>query len=165
MPTSPTKVRPRSMVSVSNVRGRKARSRYAMPSTRRALSAMAALASRMRRRLTSSTAQQVSSTSGAPFTITRNPPPGRRWMVLIRLREESKGSSPRRGHCSSSWCLSTPSLRASSTSAVSVGSPVQRRLPPGPYSMRTSVQRAAAVRRVSRSSCRRSHTWVTVILF
>ena len=67
-----------------------------------------------------------SSTSGAPFTITRKRPgwPGRGWTVLISLRSESKGSSNTRGISCSKMFLSRPSASAASTKAVSVGSPV-----------------------------------------
>ena len=35
--------------------------------------------------------------SGAPFTYATSSPSGVRWMVVIRLRAESKGSSATRG--------------------------------------------------------------------
>ena len=107
-----------------------------------------------------------SSTSGGPLDAhTRNPPSGRRWTVLIRLRSESKGTSPRRGQSFSRSSLSRPSFKAASTTAASVGSPTARRaaLVPG----QGGVGAQAAHGEDSRTGPRpgASTTWVTVILF
>ena len=79
---------------------------------------------------TSSCEQRVSRTSGAPLVKASR----RSWRsaslctVLISLRSEENGTSPRRAKRASSASASSPALRAATISAPSVGSPctVQR---------------------------------------
>ena len=125
---------------------------------------MASLRASSRRAAAESSLHRRESTSGAPLTHTRYPPPGLAWTVVISLRSESKGSSPRRGHAPSSSFLSRPSLAAAVTRAASVGSPVLTGSLP--FQIRAaSEHRAAMVRAVSRPDGRGVHTSTTVILF
>ena len=129
MPNSPRKVRSRSTVPLSSFLGCRDSSRRATPMTRRARRAMSSLAARICLRSAGDSGplgpdtHRSSSTSGAPFTSTRRPPPSFSWTVVISLRPESKGISPVRGRLSDSWFRSSPSRAAATTSAPSVGVP------------------------------------------
>ena len=117
-----------------------------------------------RRAAAESSLHRRASTSGAPLTHTRQPPPGLWWTVVMSVRSESKGSSPRRGHSPSSPFLSRPSRAAASTSAVSVGSPVDTGS--RPFQVRAaSEHRAPMVRARARSPLRGVHTSTTVMRF
>lgn len=115
MPNSPRKVRSRSTVPLSSFLGCRDSSGRATPMTRRARRAMSSLAARICLRSAGDSGplgpdtHRSSSTSGAPFTSTRRPPPSFSWTVVISLRPESKGISPVRGRLSDSWFRSSPS--------------------------------------------------------
>ena len=158
------------MVRESRVGGRKVRSRWATASTRRACPAISSLARRMRVRWApvsgplGPAVHRSSSTSGAPFTYTRKPPSALGWMVDMSLREESKGSSSRRGWASSSLFLSSPSLAAATTRAPSVGSPWAAGAP-ARHSSRASLHRQPAVRASRRRPPAGTQSCCTVIRF
>ena len=82
----------------------------------------------------------------------------------MSLRSESKGSSARRGHCSSSVPFSSPSRAAATTRAASVGSPPAAGSRPARMSA-ASLQSAPMVRASARSPVRGVQTSTTVIRF
>jgi hypothetical protein len=59
----------------------------------------------------------------APLVATSSCPLWVRWMVVMRLRAESNGTSATRGSSVWSWSRSRPALAARASRAPSVGSP------------------------------------------
>ena len=88
-------------------------------------------------------AQTARTASGDPFVSTSDAPDASRWIVVIRRRAESKGNSAIRGATCSASSRSTPTFRASTSSAPSVGSPIATQRP-SCDSSRASLQSAAA---------------------
>ena len=126
MPTRPRKVKFCSTVSEVSCVGISAISRYATARTRRAFSLICSVICRAVSRLPDT--QRAESTSNAPLTIAMFLF-SIRWMVVISLRSESKGSSARRGKRSLRVSLGRLFWCAARTMALSVGSPMCSALP------------------------------------
>ena len=144
MPIKPANTRPCSTcsfgLSACFASASSSSQRAATPSVRSASPASSSLVRRISSRRTpvrerrpsptSSNAQRVSRTSGAPLvnTIPACSSSVSRWIVLINLRSDENGTSPTRGSRLSRSASLRPHFRAATISAPSVGSPwtVQR---------------------------------------
>ena len=169
-PNRPRKVSPLSTIRGSRSAGRLRSSRRATAITRRARFAISSLAASTRARSAwvmgplGVLEHRSSSTSGAPFTMAVQPPPGSVCTVVISFRLESNGMSATRRQHSNSRFWSTPSRAAATTSAPSVGSPEAAGAPAFQLSRASEHKHPASI-----ASRRRapgvSHTCCTVILF